>query len=167
MNLPERVQQLLVTHFRRIESNLYDFCVSCLIRAHILIRRVRRVSADVAHGCIQDSRYAPEGRFNSPEAPCTKCRVLCHEVLPPPCKLSRKFNPFPHEVRCAAARSRFRRRSYGFARAAAPAVSAFSFSCAGALYGLFTEAASVNAAFASGTFFRFSSANPSRYWLRA
>jgi predicted nuclease of predicted toxin-antitoxin system len=50
---------------------------------------------------------------------------------------------------------------------AAVAGSAFSFSCASALYGLFTEAASVNAAFASGKRFRLSSANPSRYWLRA
>src|ERR1700736_1138692 len=36
---------------------------------------------------------------------------------------------------------------------AAVAGSAFSFSCASALYGLFTEAASVNAALASGTRF--------------
>jgi hypothetical protein len=50
---------------------------------------------------------------------------------------------------------------------AAVAGSPFSFSCASALYGLFTEAASVNAALASGTRFRLSSANPSRYWLRA
>ena len=47
--------------------------------------------------------------------------------------------------------------------AAAVPGNPFNFSCASALYGLFTEAASVNAAFASGTRFRFSSANPSRY----
>src|ERR1700719_4271483 len=43
----------------------------------------------------------------------------------------------------------------------------FSFSWARARYGLFTDAASVKAALASGTRLRLRNANPIRYWLRA
>src|SRR5260221_12709191 len=61
---------------------------------------------------------------------------------------------------------------YGFCElalrlVAGPAGIAFSFSRAGCLYGVFSEAASVNAALASGIFLRLTNAKPSRYWLRA
>jgi hypothetical protein len=40
---------------------------------------------------------------------------------------------------------------------------AFSLSSAGCLYGEFTDAASVNACFASGNFFKFKNAYPNLY----
>src|SRR5207253_8580303 len=49
----------------------------------------------------------------------------------------------------------------------AGAARPFNLSWASARYGLFTEAACVKASLASGFLFKFSSANPSRYWLRA
>src|SRR5882724_12714128 len=50
-----------------------------------------------------------------------------------------------------------------FRASGALAGNVFSLSSAGCLYGEFTDAASVNACFASGSFFKFRNAYPSRY----
>src|SRR5438876_9015807 len=81
MRLPERIEQLFVTHFRRVERNLHHFCVPSFIRANIFVARIRLLSAAVACRSIDHSRYALKRRLYSPEAPCSKCRCICHWIL--------------------------------------------------------------------------------------
>src|SRR5437660_10712739 len=56
--------------------------MSSLIGAHILISRILRVPAGIAHNRVNHSRDALETRLHSPETSRSKCSNLSHRILP-------------------------------------------------------------------------------------
>src|SRR6266481_7971867 len=82
MCLPERVQQLFVTHFRGFKRHLDHFGVSSFIGAHIFVCWIRGLTAAVACGCINNPRNSLKGGFHAPEASGSKCSNLCHGTPP-------------------------------------------------------------------------------------
>src|SRR5206468_2062760 len=78
VSLPKNVEQLFVTHFRRIERHLHDFRVASFIGADIFVGRILRLPAAVPHCRINHSWHPLKRRFDAPEAPRPKCRYFCH-----------------------------------------------------------------------------------------
>src|SRR6266705_2090355 len=81
MHLPKHIQQLFVTHFCRVKSHLYHFCVPGFVRAYVFVSWIRHLSAAVAHGGINYTGHALKRRFHTPEAPRSKSRNLRHGYL--------------------------------------------------------------------------------------
>src|SRR6266446_1108443 len=83
VRLPENVEQLLVTHFRRIECYLHHFRMPRFIRANVFVGWIRRLPAAVTDRCINHSWHALKRRLHAPEASRSKRRYLCHGYLFP------------------------------------------------------------------------------------
>ena len=66
--LPERLEQLLVTHHLRIEHDQDHLGVSREAGAHLLVGGVGREAAGVAGGGAPHARHLPEHALGSPEA---------------------------------------------------------------------------------------------------
>src|SRR5271167_91171 len=81
MHFPEDVEQLLVAHLAWIKRHLHDFRVPRLIRANILVGRVRQLTTAIPHRRIDHSRHLLKSRFNSPEAARSKRCNLWHRHL--------------------------------------------------------------------------------------
>src|SRR6266568_6658450 len=80
VSLPESFQQLFVSHFRGIKSDLHDFRVPGFIGTNIFVSRIRDLSAAVAYCGVDHSRNALKRCFNAPETSCSKSRNLCHGI---------------------------------------------------------------------------------------
>src|SRR5258708_40317281 len=82
VHLPERVEQLFVTHLCRIEGDLHDFGVARLVGADVLVRRIFRATAAIAYRGVNNSGAAAKLRFDPPKAPCSNCSGLGHRPSP-------------------------------------------------------------------------------------
>src|SRR5215211_271867 len=68
VSLPERAQDLVVRDLRRVEHDEHDLGVAGRAAADLLVRRVRRVAARVAHRGRVDAVELPEQALSAPEA---------------------------------------------------------------------------------------------------
>lgn len=73
VHLVEKLEELAVTHFLRLEDNLQGFGVACITAADGAVGRVGEVAADVAYAGVDEALggkvFAVEV-FYAPEAAC-------------------------------------------------------------------------------------------------
>src|SRR5579862_2330411 len=72
----ERIEQMLVRCFLRIEVKLHHFCMPGLVRANITIGWPFRRTALISDGSSRHARNRRKRSFHSPEASSTKGRFL-------------------------------------------------------------------------------------------
>src|ERR1043166_212374 len=73
---PENIEKLIVTDDRGIELHLHHFGVPGAVAAHILIGRIRRRAARIAHSGIRHAAGGAKGGFDAPKTAGAKCRFF-------------------------------------------------------------------------------------------
>src|SRR5215470_3567258 len=81
VNLPEDIEQVVVSNFGRVESHLDDFGVASLVRAYVLVSWVYGLAAGIASGSIDHAGDFLKSGFDAPEASGSKSGKFSHSNL--------------------------------------------------------------------------------------